>query len=79
MISFMSDFNKGDLPPEREKKEIYATVIFRLLENNMYRPTSQLDSTVNRYAMNGYDLDSITPLTSGGELLLVFKRSTRLS
>ena len=79
MISFMSDFNKGDLPPERERKRIYATVLYSLIKDGRYKPSSQLEGTVNKYAMAGYDLDSITPLIDGRELLLVFKRSTRLS
>ena len=79
MISFMSDFNKGDLPPKQERKKIYATVLYSLIKDGKYKPNSQLEGTVNKYAMAGYDLDSITPLIGGQEFLLVFKRSTRLS
>ena len=51
----MSDFNKGDLPPERERKRIYATVLYSLIKDGRYKPSSQLEGTVNKYAMAGYD------------------------
>ena len=79
MISFMSDFNKGDLPPKRNKKETYKTALYRLIIDGKYVANFRLDSIVNMYATDGYDLDSITPLNGGRELLLVFKISTRLS
>jgi len=75
----MSDFNKGDLPPKRKKKETYKTVVYPLTIDGKYGPNSRLDSVVNMYATAGYDLDSITPLNGGREVLLVFKISTRLS
>ena len=79
MISFMSDFNKGNFPPPRKKKETYKTVVYQLTKDGKYIPNYKLENTVNSFAMAGYDLDSITPLNGGREVLLVFKRSTRLS
>ena len=34
----MSDFNKGDLPPERERKRIYATLLYSLIKDGRYKP-----------------------------------------
>jgi hypothetical protein len=70
----MSDFNKGDSALHPTTNKEYHTHMWELTKNGKWKKDEELNAYINKFAGEGYVLDSVTKL-GRSNLLMIFVKN----